>query len=302
MKNELSITSRMRLSRLGLVVACLVVLAGRTANSQVDTLPKGFSAVQGQYIDVITDMPLNDELRGLPAAFDAAMPQWCAAFGMQLSEVADWHVEAYVMLERGRFQAAGFIPPHLPNFAYGFQAGDHLWVTEQPSEYYRRHLLLHEGTHWFMNRRYGSNGPPWLMEGMAELFATHIWDGSELKLNIVPQSNTQVPYWGRVTIIQKQLADGTAPSLEDILRYDNTAHQQVEAYAWSWAAVLFLRSHPDSRDAFTRMFQQPMRDDPSLTRWLFAELRDQWPRLRGQWPAFAQELEYGYDVSNGFLT
>jgi hypothetical protein len=264
-------------------------------------LPSGFERLRGRYIDVITDMPLSDELRELPAAFDAAMPLWCQAFGMQLVDVKDWHVDAYVMLERERFRAAGFIPARVENFVYGFQLGDALWVTEQPSAYYRRHLLLHEGTHWFMSRKFGSNAPPWLMEGMAEWFGTHAWNGQVLTMNLVPKANTDVPFWGRITLIQKQLREGNAPSLESILRYGNTAHQQVDAYAWSWAAVMFLKNHPNSSAAFANMMKQPMRDDATLTRWLFAELREEWPRLRGDWRAFVSELEYGYDLTRGML-
>lgn len=282
---------------------CLAVafFCGLPSILVAQTTTSGFERLSGRYIDVITDMPLSDELRDLPAAFDAAVPLWCEAFGVQLDAVANWHVEAYVMLERERFRAAGLIPVGVENFVYGFQLGDQLWVTEQPSAYYRRHLLLHEGTHWFMNRRFGGNAPPWLMEGMAEWFGTHAWNGQQLFMNVIPRANTDVPYWGRISIIQDQLSKGTAPSLENILRYGNTAHQQVDAYAWSWAAVVFLKHHPDSAAAFAAMMDQPMRDDATLTRWLFNDLREQWPRLRGDWRAFVTELEYGYDISRGML-
>ena len=46
----------------------------------LDDLPPGFAVVSGKHIDVITDMPLSDELRQLPWVFDAAMPQWCEVF------------------------------------------------------------------------------------------------------------------------------------------------------------------------------------------------------------------------------
>ena len=179
-----------------------------------------------------------------------------------------------------------------------------MWVSEQPSSYYRRHLVLHEGTHWFMNRKYGRNGPPWLMEGMAEWLGTHRWDADRkhLTMGIVPEYPDEVPYWGRVKIIQEQLAQGTAPSIEDILKYGNTAHREVEAYAWSWAAVLFLQNHPHTQDAFHRMLQQPMRSDLTLAKWLFQELRGDWPSIRQEWNAMITELEYGFDPSRGFLT
>ena len=115
------------------------------APNALDQLPAGFAKLSGKYIDVVTDLPLSDELRELPAVFDAAVPQWCEAFDLPVASVEAWHVEAFVMLDRQRFISAGFLPENISHFTYGFQYGDRLWVTEQPSAYYRRHLLLHEG-------------------------------------------------------------------------------------------------------------------------------------------------------------
>jgi hypothetical protein len=266
-----------------------------------DDLPSGFQQLHGKYITVITDLPLDDHVRELPLLFDKAVPQWCNLFGVPLKDVADWHVEAYVMKFRERFRSAGFIPVNLPDFPFGFQFGNKVWVMEQPSEYYRRHLLLHEGTHWFMNRKYGSHGPPWLMEGMAEWLGTHRWDGTNLTLGIIPATRDEVPYWGRALLIQQQLAEGVAPSLESILRYSNTAHQEVDAYAWSWAAVLFLRHHPTTQKAFEQLLKQPMKPDSTGTRWLFGRLKAEWAQMRCEWNAMVSELEYGYDPTRGFL-
>ncbi len=278
-----------------------MVVAARFAEAQLRDLPPGFQRVTGEYIDVITDMPLSDDLQELPAVFDAAVPLWCAEFGVDLKDVKTWHVEAFIMLDRERFEAAGFIPDEVPKFPYGFQYGNQVWVTEQPSAYYRRHLLIHEGTHWFMNRRFLNNGPPWLMEGIAEWLGTHRWEDGKLTLGIIPRDRQDVPYWGRISVIQNQLAEGTAPSLETILRYGNTAHQQAEAYAWSWAVVLFLKHHPDTSKFFQRLLQQPMRSDGTMTRWLFVRMRDRWPNVRQDWIAYVTELEYGYDLTRGML-
>ena len=58
-------------------------------------------------------------------------------------------------------------------FLHGLSTGSDLWLYDQPSAYYRRHLLLHEGTHAFMGKFLGGCGPGWYMEGTAELFGTH---------------------------------------------------------------------------------------------------------------------------------
>ncbi len=275
-------------------------LLGQSTNSSL----AGFQRISGKYVDVITDLPLDDELRQLPAVFDAAMPIWCEVFDVQPAETGDWRGQVYIMLERKRFQQAGLIPDHLPDFPYGFQYGNQMWVSEQPSAYYRRHLMLHEGTHWFMNRKYGRNGPPWLMEGMAEWLGTHRWHPATqtLDMGIVPEDKRKFPFWGRISMIQEQLSNQVAPSLETILRYDDSAHRHVDAYAWSWAAVLFLQNHPETRETFQELLKRPMRSDKTLTRWLYGRLRDDWPFLRQSWTAMISDLEYGFDPARSLVS
>lgn len=278
-------------------------LRAQDGASQLDLgeLPPGFSRVSGKHIDLITDVPLDDDLRELPAVFDAAMAGWCEVFEIPLPDVESWRVETYLMRDRQRFIAAGFLPKDISNFANGFQLGNRLWVSEQPSAYYRRHLLLHEGTHWIMSRKFGGLGPPWLAEGMAEWLGTHRWDGQHLEMGLIPTNSDEVPYWGRTKLIQDQLSQGVAPSLETILRYSNTAHQQTEAYAWSWAAVVFLKHHPDTAAAFAQLLQQPWHGSDDANRWLFTQLRSSWPRIRQQWQATLGDLDYGFDPQHGLL-
>jgi hypothetical protein len=264
-------------------------------------LPPGFSRVSGTHLDLITDLPLDDDLRELPAVFDAAMAGWCDVFEIPPANVASWRVEAYVMRDRQRFLAAGFLPKEIAHFINGFQLGDRLWVNEQPSVYYRRHLLLHEGTHWIMSRKFGGLGPPWLAEGMAEWLGTHRWDGQHLEMGVIPTNSDEVPYWGRTKTIQEQLSQGVAPSLETILRYSNTAHQQQDAYVWSWAAVVFLKHHPDTAALFSQLLQQPWHGSDASNRWLFTHLRSSWPRIRQQWQVTLSDLDYGFDPQHGLL-
>ncbi|MEM7474891.1 MAG: DUF1570 domain-containing protein [Planctomycetota bacterium] len=267
----------------------------------------GFRRFEGKYIELITDLPADPEvdleLQELPKAFDAAVPIWCEFFEVSPDDVASWKATACLMLDKQRFRSAGLIPAGVPEFPYGFQYGDQLFVTEQPSAYYRRHLLIHEGTHWFMSRQFGANAPPWIMEGMAEYFGTHRWEYSqgELFAPIIPVQKKEVPYWGRITRIQKDLETGKAPSLEQVMQYDNTAHRRPEAYAWSWAAVVFMLNHPDTREAYLDMLNQPMQPDPIQTRWLFQRLRSRWPAIRESWNAFVSDLEYGWTPEPGML-
>ncbi|MBX3419940.1 MAG: hypothetical protein KF752_00145 [Pirellulaceae bacterium] len=268
-----------------------------------EPLPEGLTLIPGgQHARIITDLPLDNELRQLPELFDQAMPQWCQAFDVKSEQARHWQVTVYIMLDRGRFRQAGLIADDLPQFNHGWQAGDKIWVVDQPSPYYRRHLLLHEGTHWFMFRRYGQYHAPWLMEGLAEFHGTHRIVDARLTLGIIPQTRDEVPFWGRVKLIRQQSEQYPAPSLDAILRYSSSAHQQVEAYAWSWALVLFLKQHPETSQLFATMLKQPAMDSTQLQRWLRSRLAAKLPRLRAEWIAFIDELDYGFTDSNGWLT
>jgi hypothetical protein len=253
-----------------------------------------FNKLSSQHLDLVTDLPLDESMRELPAVFDAAIPLWCKFFEADESECKDWRATVYIMLDRSRFKAAGLIPDRLPNFPHGYQWNDEMWVVEQPSQYYRRHLLLHEGTHWFMSRKFGSAGPPWLMEGTAEWLATHRWQNDQLQLGIIPHSKEEVPMWGRITLIQEQLAQGTAPSMESILRYDNRAHQSVDAYAWSWAAVIFLSQNPHTKKSFLGLLNDQLRSDATPTKKLLRDIQPRKAQIRAEWSGMMTGIEYGF--------
>lgn len=254
----------------------------------------GFHRVSGENIDLVTDLVLDADILELPALFDAAMPQWCRIFHVDPAEAKQWRATAYLMAARERFATAGYLPAALPPFPNGYQWGNDVWVVEQASVYYRRHLLLHEGTHWFMVRKFGSAGPPWLMEGMAEYLATHRWHDGQLELGIVPRSHEEALQWNRISLIQQQLDDGLAPSMATILRYDSRAHQSVDAYAWSWAIVMFLKHHSSTSGAFEQLFESSLRDDATSTAQLLRSIQSRRSWIRAEWSAMLTGLDYGF--------
>lgn len=267
----------------------------------------GFQRVSGEHIDVVTDLPLDDSVRELKDIFDAAMPHWCRVFRVDPAEADSWRATAYIMVARERFAKAGLLSEKLPPFPHGYQMGNELWVVEQASLYYRRHLLLHEGTHWFMARKFGSSGPPWMMEGLAEWLATHRWHDGQLQMGIIPRARNDFPLWGRISLIQQQTADGLAPSLETILRYDNRAHQSAEAYAWSWAAVIFMIHNPSTKATFEKIFDGKaasgkLRDDDSSTRQILRSIQNRLPLVRAEWSAMLTGLDYGFEPSRELVS
>jgi hypothetical protein len=256
----------------------------------------GIRKLAGQFIEIYTDLPAATEVDDLPNVFDAAVPQWCEYFGVDPARLAEWKIVGSVMQRNEPFVAAGLYPENLPDFPNGFNRGSQLWVYDQPSAYYRRHLLLHEGTHAFMDRWLGGTGPPWYSEGMAELLGTHRWRGGQLTLGIMPKTKEELPYWGRIKPIKEAFASQTALSLIDIMQYDSRAHLQNEAYAWCWAAAAFFDQHPLTKTAFREMKAEAKNISLDFSRHFYDRIKDHWPQIVEDWQIFVADCDYGYDI------
>ena len=183
--------------------------------------------------------------------------------------------------------------------AHGIAYGTRLWVYEQPTPYYRRHLLLHEGTHAFMAKFLGSCGPGWYMEGTAELLATHRignQDGpqtGELEMRIMPRDRREVPMLGRVKLVRDAVAEGRVLSLDEVMKLDNRRQMDNESYAWCWAAAKWLDSHPRYRDRFRQLYKH-VQDADFNQRMRDAYVGD-WSDLVTEWQAYVATLDHGYD-------
>jgi hypothetical protein len=234
------------------------------------------------------------EIDILPAVFEQAFPQMCDYFGVNADQHADWHMTGCLMKDKRRFALAGLLPDNLPEFAHGFSAGSMLWLNEQPSDYYRRHLLLHEGVHAFMFTFLGSCGPPWYMEGMAEYLSTHRWKDGVLTLRYMPQQREEVPEWGRIRIIQDAVAERKAMRLRAVIESPSTGHRDTASYAWRWAAVTLLDRHPRYQERFRILRDYVNAAD--FNERFYRLFETDWQPLCEEWQLMVANLEYGYDV------
>lgn len=253
----------------------------------------GIREVEGEHLRIWTDVPSSPAVDELPQVFDAAVPQWARRFGIPTANWQNWQVQGFLIQDRAKFAALGLLSERNPTYVNGFALGNELWLDEQPSDYYRRHLLLHEGTHSFMLSFLGAAGPGWYMEGMAELIGTHRWQNAELELNIFPTDKESVPMWGRIKLIRAAVADGKQLSLGDVLAISNREALSVDAYAWCWALAKFLDSHPHYAEKFRKLDTQVSdREFNERFRKLFHK---EWNNLEFEWQAFLASLDYGYD-------
>lgn len=258
----------------------------------------GIRKLTGKHLILYTDVPATvEDVQKLPQVFDAAVPLWAKYFNVDPAKLADWKLVACLMESKPRFQGAGLYTPDLPEFPNGYQKGSQFWLFEQPSDYYRRHLLLHEGTHAFMNRWLGGAGPPWYMEGMAELLGTHQWDGERLTLGYNPPDKTEVPYWGRVKIVRDDFVANRGLTLLDVFRYDQQAHLKNEAYGWCWAATAFLNAHPQTREAFQKLRSNTQDRSIEFSKKFYETLKPVWPEIAEDWQLYVINLDYGFDIA-----
>ncbi len=281
------------------VCACAAVFAGALhclAEPPIEKDdPPAIRRLVSEHLTLYTDLPPGDEVDALPALFDQAFPQWCAYFGLDPADHVSWHVRAHLMRSRERFEAAGFVPAELHDFTSGYAIGDRLWCYDQTSDYYRRHLLLHEGTHAFMQSLLGGVGPLWYAEGMAELLATHTLEDGKLTLNQFPKSPGEVSKWGRIELVQTAFDALRAKTLERVFEYDAAQHRENEWYGWCWAAAAFFDGDPRYRARFRQLHDTV--DQPDFTeRWREA-LGDDWGRAQEDWQLFVANLDYGYDFA-----
>ena len=199
----------------------------------------GLRKLRGEHLTLYTDAPASPEVGALPRVFDLAVAQWAKALDAP-ERWRTYRATAFLIVSKERFRSLGQPPQDLPPFANGYQRAGRIWLYEQPSAYYRRHLLLHEGVHGFMEFVFGGLGPPWYSEGVAEFLATHSWDGARLEVAVTPRDKLAAPHWGRIKIIRDAFARQRARELPAIFRYPPQAHLQVEPYGWCWAAVMML--------------------------------------------------------------
>ncbi len=253
----------------------------------------GIQELPGTRLTLRTDLR-GEEIDRLPRLFDQAFPEWCSYFAVQESRRKAWHIDGYLMKDKARFVAAGFLPSDLPPFPHGYSRDHQLWLYEQPSDYYRRHLLLHEGVHCFMFTLLGSCGPPWYMEGMAEYFATHRLENGRPISGYMPKNREEVPQWGRIRIIQDAVTQRRAMKLKSVIELPPTAHRETEPYAWCWAAVTLLDRHPRYQARFRQLAS--LVTDRDFNARFYKLFEPDWQELCEEWQLLVANLEYGYDM------
>lgn len=260
---------------------------------------RGLQVTRSPHLTLITDVRDRQDVAEFNDVFEAAVQQWCRYFQVPEDAVKDWHLIGCIIRDPNQTQVftdAGLFPDDLPSFPAGYQLGSNFWVFLQDGDYYTRHLLIHEGTHAFMEKFLGGYGAPWYSEGMAELLGLHRWQDQQLSMNHQVESSDEVPFWGRVKLIRKAHAVEQGKTLNEVLEMENKSFREVDAYAWAWALCQFLDRHPEYQKQFRKLPAIASLPPAQFNQKFREAWGEDWPAAAQQWLNLVTEMEYGYDV------
>jgi hypothetical protein len=253
-----------------------------------------FHRAAGQYIRLVTDVP-PEEASVLVVSFDTAVKQWAKFYELDLKTLDDWAVDALVMRDPSAFQKAGMIPEGVPDFPFGYAQGDDVFVKAQPSEYYTRHLLLHEGSHSLAFHLFDGAGPTWFMEGTAEYLSTHRGAAGDTKVGVIPKDRNEVPYWGRFKAIASLRDNHQLPTIETVMQYQPNLLGDVPTYGCAWSAVHLMHAYPEYRPLILKSAQQGQKTSFVFNRLLRQDIDPQWPIFSARWRLWTETIDYGFD-------
>ncbi len=265
----------------------------------------GVRRLDGKHIRLYTDLPASESVDELPAVFDLMVPMVCEYFELDPKTADSFIVEAFLIEDEDKFKRGGAVwqVPHLRN---GYALRCRIWLRNQSSDYYRRHLLLHEGIHALMGWAFGVWGPPWYREGTAEVLSTHHWQEDTLTLAYFPKEKSELRGWGRIEHIQGAVGRNVYRSPRGIYELASEDYDANEAYAWSWAFAAFCEGHPEYRRPFRRIAWNLHGNAADLPERFLDRLRQEQggqgravkkivARYENDWFDYLKNLDYHYD-------
>jgi hypothetical protein len=242
--------------------------------------------------------------RTLPHLFDQAYEAWSEYFGPLPPdrEGADYQVTGFIMQDKDRFRRAGMLPAQAQALlVHGIHRRNEFWMNAQDYDYYRRHLMVHEGTHCFMTTMPLAPLPVWYHEGMAELFGTHTLDTQgRAAFRVMPRAAGDFEGFGRVEMIRNAVTEGHGLTPQGVvdLNMKEFAESKADPYAWSWALCKFLDTHPRCRERFRKLADNL--DGNEFARRMQSAFGSD-AVLWVEWELFVRNLVYGYDIERAAI-
>jgi hypothetical protein len=263
----------------------------------------GIRRYESKHLVLYTDID-PESARPLPKLMDQAYAEWEAYFGPLPSdrEGNAFQMIGYIMADTGRFREARLFGDDSQILLEGVYRDQVFWMKDQPVDYYRRHLMIHEGTHCFMSAFPNTtNRLPWYMEGMAELFRSHQTDGEgKTRFRLFPSDNETFAGLGWFRLIDEDRRAAGPRTIDEVAGQTAADFRKYNAYSWSWALCAFLDGHPKYRERFRRLGALVTgRNDARFE--LQQAFKADWHGLCEEWLVFAGNACYGYDIERTVL-
>ena len=110
---------------------------------------------------------------------------------------------------------------------------------------------------------------------------------------VMPTDSRQLPGWGRLGMMRRDVRRGRVPRFELISRLWTTEHNKIETYAWSWAYCRFLASHPTYSTGFRELGKHL--GDGKFDAALERVLGSRSDVLQFEWQLAARDMVPGFD-------
>ncbi len=254
----------------------------------------GIRILSENQIRLYTDLPKSPFVDEIPKILDRGLKRLFDYFQLDPNENGLPKYDAFLICDRSKFQALGIFNG-VPEFDNGYAIVNRIFAFDKKIDYYNRHLLLHELTHAFMFRYFGSLVPRWYAEGMAEYLALNQYQNGELELGYLPKFPNETPGFERLQTIQKEVRAGKGLSPEKIFMFDAPDYKSVESYSWSWGLVVFLLHHPEYQSMMRRMPYLMMNQQAMSQLNDFISNRKN--RFELEWHDFSRHFDFGYDFA-----
>jgi len=139
-------------------------------------------------------------------------------------------------------------------------------------------VVQHEAVHAFCAQTFGSTGPVWYSEGMAEM--GQYWKPGELAVNID-------------SVVITYLTSAKPEKMADIVSAGQITGDSWQAYAWRWALCHLLASNPNYSKRFKKLGMNLMAGKPDSFEEAYGKVA---PKISFEYDQFVKNFGNGYRV------
>ncbi len=261
----------------------------------------GFDIFESQNLLLVSDgvqTKKREVFEKLPGIVDQLTKRFRSDYPQTPAQV---QLSGYVMRDRSLYLQAKLLSNDFANIAHGAHKGQSFWMNEQKTDYYRRHLLIHEAVHCLMDLE-PHRWPVWYLEGMAEYYAIHQMEtDAKTEFGIFPGVIQIEGGFGRLQLIRDEIRAGRFRTISQIRQLNvNNFYPHKTSYAWSWALCYFLARHSETQKEFLQL--ERYRNLQQFNRFFDQTFPATNAKLNAQWAVFVSSLVPNYDIKRGSIS